>query len=83
MATKENQVFHDVKCRRDFHNNGQTPEQQMLSRLQRFMKKPAFKTLVRDAVTKELRAMRKADSFADDFFGPDQKLPAGIDVKKC
>jgi hypothetical protein len=59
VASKENQVFHSVQCRRDFHNNGQTPEQQMLSRLQRFIKKPAFKTMLREVIQRELREMRK------------------------
>ena len=68
MATKENQVFHSVECRADFHNNGQTPEAQMLSRLQRFMKKPAFKTMLQEAIRKELRAMGKEPEFMDYWF---------------
>jgi len=31
----------------------------MLSRLQRFIKKPAFKTMLREVIQRELREMRK------------------------
>ena len=81
MRTKENQRFHSVRCRTDFHNNGKTPEAQMLNRLQRFMKKPAFTVLLRDAIQRELRAMKKP-TLADEYFGADQKLPPGVSVAK-
>lgn len=54
MATKENQRFHSVRCRTDFHNNGKTPEQQMVSRLNRYMKTPAFRKSLRDVIVQEL-----------------------------
>jgi hypothetical protein len=58
-AQKENQVFHDAKCRADFHNYGKTPQQQMIARLTRYMKTPAFKAVLVEAIRKELRAMRE------------------------
>lgn len=56
MKRKENQRFHDEKCRMDYHNNGKTPQEQMVNRLKRYLKSPAGKELIREAVAKELRA---------------------------
>lgn len=74
----DTQVYCTAKCRADFHNNGKTPEAQMLNRLQRFMKKPAFKTLLREAILKELRALKNQGPTIDipEDWGRDVR-PAG------
>jgi len=56
----ETQVYCSVKCRGDYHNNGKTPQEQMLNRLKRFMKKPEFQKLMRETMRKEFQALAMA-----------------------
>jgi ribosomal protein L37AE/L43A len=57
--TRDDKLFCCDKCRHEYNNYGRTPQAQMEGRLKSFLKTPAFRKLLNEAIKKELRAMRE------------------------
>jgi hypothetical protein len=54
MTTRVGQLYHSEKCRRDFNNYGKTPVEQLVRRLNSFMRTPAWKAMIQVEIQKAL-----------------------------